>query len=142
MQVRIRHVVWQDSGYHFRYVVPSDMPAYVGRRELKRSLHTTLPLEAQAAARRLAGMVDHTSSSPPFTRSHPSLSANHGKAPWHQLDLQYHRPSALTHFPPLLTCASPALRCLPDEFPPRGRAPGEGTRCGLHRTRGRGTPDH
>jgi hypothetical protein len=58
MQVRIRHVVWQDCCYHFRYVVPSDIRGYVGRREFKRSLHTTLPLEAQAAARHLAGMVE------------------------------------------------------------------------------------
>lgn len=73
MQVRIRHVVWQDCCYHFRYVVPSDIRGYVGRGELKRSLHTTLPLEAQAAARHLAGMVERHLT---LIRSHPRDAAS------------------------------------------------------------------
>ena len=57
MKIKLHHLVWQDNCYHFRYVVPSDIREYVGQREFKRSLLTQVPLEAQAAARKLAGKV-------------------------------------------------------------------------------------
>jgi integrase len=58
MQIRLQHLVWHNNCYHFRYAIQSDIRGYMGRREFKRSLHTAVPLEAQAAARHLAGMVE------------------------------------------------------------------------------------
>ena len=57
MEIKLRHLVWQDSCYHFRYVIPADIRSYVGCREMKRSLHTQDAVLAQAEALRLGTIV-------------------------------------------------------------------------------------